>query len=282
MIYNMERVDRTIDKLIRDLGLGQSEIPFADFIEWIADGLQHIGAYYQYKEKECSLIVEDYQAILPCDLYKVIRMIRGFEINCTASTGYFGGSLTNELINAGLDLSLMDPLNRHYLETTGISNYSYYDNVISTLSNNKNLIGNPVSNKITGNDINVNMNIVTTSFRSGIIMLQYLALPIDERGFPLIPDDVSFRDALFWKCTYQLSMRDPASLPSQRLQDSEYCRSMWDKYCGQARASANAPDLAMVERMANNWTRLVSHTSEYNNNNYRTVGKHNPLNFDKR
>ena len=80
MIYKLETIDRVINKIIRDLGLGQDEIPYYDFIEWIADALEHIGSYYQFTEKECNLIVSDYTAMLPCDFYKMIKMKQSHDI----------------------------------------------------------------------------------------------------------------------------------------------------------------------------------------------------------
>lgn len=283
MIYNMERIDRVIDKIIRDLGLGQNEIDYADYIEWMADGLQHIGAYYQYEEKECSVIIDDYTGLLPCDLHKVIRMKKGCSITPSGEGGFYGGSLTQALVNAGVDFDTLSALDNYAIAKTqglqGINYTSGYSYITDKLQGNKNLIGTSSANSFTENDYNVNFNKVTTAFRHGVIQLQYLALPIDERGWPLVPDNVSFRDALFWKVAYHVSMRDPKSLASPRMQDMEYCRQQWLKYCKQARAEANMPDLAMTERLANNWMRLYNTTND-GANEYRNLGKQQNINLN--
>lgn len=58
-----------ITKVVRDLNLGATEIPWQDLLEWIAEGLQHIGATGQYLEKEVDLTVSGYRAKLPEDFY---------------------------------------------------------------------------------------------------------------------------------------------------------------------------------------------------------------------
>lgn len=256
MIYNVERLDRVIDKIIRDLGLGDDNIPYADFVEWIADGLQHIGSYYQFLEKEAIVVVKDYTGLLPCDFHKMIYL-------------HEGCSFTN------FDYSFEKTMENFYLQK--LENLG---SVVNMLNFNKNLIGDVSINQFTQCDYNINFNRITTSFKDGLLRVQYLAMPIDERGWPLVPDDVSFRDALFWKVAYHLSMRNPKCLSNPRMQDMEYCRQKWNYYCVQARAAANMPDLAMTERLANNWLRLfntVDDSSDY----YRTVGKRQILNFDK-
>lgn len=260
MIYNVESIDRVIAKVITDLGLGQDEIPYADFIEWIADALEHIGAYYQNIEKEAHILIEDYEGHLPCDFYKPIRIKEGLEINPNIETGFYAGSLQATLAAAGIEWESLSAYDRWKI--IAVPGLSKIDNMLGQVNQNlhfnKNLIGNPITNAITNKDYNINFNKITTAFRYGIIQIQYLAFPVDERGFPLVPDDVSYRDALFWKVAYHISMRSPHLLANKQMQDLEYCRQMWNKYCVQARASANMPDLDMLIRLKNNWLRLVN------------------------
>ena len=279
MIYNMERVDRVIDKILRDLGLNQSEIPYADYVEWIADALEHIGACYQLQEKECSVVICDYQGLLPCDLHKVIRMKNACSIS-SPSTGFYGGSLVEALNNAGVDYEALPMEQRRIISTYGLQRADVGKATPNKLQHNGNLIGSISGNAFTNNDFDINFNKITTSFQHGIISLQYLAIPIDERGWPLVPDDVSFRDALFWKCAYRLSMRSPGCLPNPQMQSMQYCKDMWDSYCRQARAAAYMPDLAMTERFANNWLRLIPGGEQHRD--YATLGKPQNLNFEGR
>ena len=279
----MEKVDRVINKVITDLGLGQDIIPYADFIEWIADALQHIGSYPQYEQKECMIPITDYAGLLPCDLDHVIRMKNSMEI-APGPSGFYGGSLVNQLNELGIDYESLGAYERFKLiPVPGISKienqFPTFQDLTNRLSNNGNLIGNAVTNQHTGTDYSLNFNRITTAFCHGIIEIQYMAFAVDERGWPLVPDSVSFRDALFWKCAMQLSLRDPSLLKNPRLQDYEYCRQRWGTYCVQARASANMPDVAMMERMKNNWLSLMP-ILDRDVNGYAGLGKQQRLNLD--
>lgn len=284
MIYNLEKIDVVINKIIRDLGLGAEEIPYQDFIEWAAEALLHIGAFTQLKQKEDLVIIDDYRGYLPCDLYKVVRLLKASSVEKSDGT-FYGGTFTQLLFEAGIEFKSLpgrvqlDILQGGGLEPKSVSDK--YEYLSDRLSHNGNLIGNPVVNQFTSNDYNINFNIITTGFRQGFIKIQYLALPVDDNGFPLVPDDQSFRDAIFWKCAYQLCMRNPEIFKNKKLQDFDYVRQMWLRYCVQARANAIMPDVDTIQRLANNWMRLVNITN-FDQDLYNGIGKQQNLNLDGR
>ncbi len=208
MIYKLTSVKTVIYQITTDLGIADTDIPIDDFIEWIGRGLQHIGSYYQLTSKEGIIDIENYKGELPCDFYKMKRLL-----------------YTNQYL-----------LNN--------------DNIINTTKTEIN------SNQFSNRDLNIINSTIITSFETGVINIEYLALPVDEDGLPLVPDDVSFLDALFWRCTYQLCLRG-YEFKNPQLRDINYTKSMWNRYCIQARAEANAPDNAMYERLKNNYLRFV-------------------------
>ena len=280
MIGKLESIDRVIARIVRDLGLGFDEIPYQDFVEWIADALEHIGSYYQFKEKECTIIIEDYEGVLPCDYYKTIRIKAGHAITPPTDGGFYGGTLAYALQKAGVDWSLIPAYEKfHIVDVAGLSKM-YDEDHADNLGFNKNLIGNVKDDKFTDMDYNINLNKVTAAFRYGLLSIQYLALPVDDRGFPLVPDDVSYRDAMFWKVAMQLCMRNPTLLPNPQMQRLDYCTMQWQGYCRQARANANMPDLDMMIRLKNNWLRLVNNP-DFDLGNFSQLGKPDTIKLDK-
>lgn len=133
-------------------------------------------------------------------------------------------------------------------------------------SNNKSLLGTTQkdisANSFSNSDYNINHNVITTAFETGNITIQYLALPVDNSGLPLVPDDPSFMDALFWRVVYQLSIRG-FEFKATQLRDVNFTLSMWNRYCKQARAASNMPDLDMLERLKNNYLRLKVDKNQY-------------------
>lgn len=207
MIYKLTSVRTVIYQVINDLGIGDTEVPIDDIIEWTGKALQHIGSYYQLTEKQETIEIENYKGELPCDFYKMSRLL--------------------------------------------------YNN--NRMRNNESLIGETSTeignNSFTNIDYNINHNVITTSFESGDVAIQYLAFPVDCDGLPLVPDDPSFMDACFWRCVYQLCLRG-YEFKNTQLRDINFTKSMWNRYCRQARAEANMPDLDMYERLKNNYLRL--------------------------
>jgi hypothetical protein len=285
-INKLDSIDTVINKVIRDLGLGENEIPYQDFVEWCAEALEDIGSYTQFEDKKGTIVIENYEGMLPCDLYKVVKLDIGCEINPTDG-GFYGGSLLNELNKAGVDY-----------ESFGYESFGAYtrfrdlavpglvkpqNQYASTIEITRKLSHNPNLSMYTHTtlDYNVNFNQITTSFECGLIDIQYLAFPVDDRGYPLIPDNQSFRTALFWKIAYQLSIRNPKCIPNPVMQDPRYTKDEWNKYCMQARASANMPDLDGMIRLKNNWLRLHN-TTDDDMDNFRSLGKQQRLNLDGR
>lgn len=100
------------------------------------------------------------------------------------------------------------------------------------------------------------------------IELKYLALPIDERGFPLVPDNPSYMDALFWKCASQLAMR--GELRNKEL-TFMMCDQKWKYYCGQARAEVTMVDLIELSQLSNQRLKLLPDYNQYFRN-FSTLG----------
>lgn len=225
MIQKLISINYVIRKVIKDLGIDDKELYVDDFIEWIAEGLQYIGAYYQYCERQKSITIENYKGELPCDFYSLIR-------------------LHNSSDNLG------NSFNKNLIGTTG-----------TVLTRNSH----------TQRDYNITNNVITVSYQSGTLYLQYLGIPLDEEGLPMIPDNINYLDALKWRCALGLSSRGYTFKQAQ-FNDYKYIKSMWDRYCPQARADINMPDIDTLERLKNIMIRFKPDLNQHYNN-FNTLGK---------
>jgi len=96
---------------------------------------------------------------------------------------------------------------------------------------------------------------IKTSFATGKVCISYMAFPIDEECYPLVPDDISYREAMFWYIYKKLVLSGtPGRNPKIGY---EYAEQMWQVYCTQARNAANYPDIDKYESFMNQWVRLV-------------------------
>jgi hypothetical protein len=156
-------IKETISYVVMNLGLGDKQIPWLDFIEWGMYVLQQIRAYSQFLEVQDYVIeLENGRGKLPTDFYR-----------------------SNE--NPGLIY------------------------------------------KIVGDTIIVDSKEESVKFN-------YLAFMTDDEGFLMIPDIVSYDEAIMWHVASRLAIRD--ELPNKQL-THQYCNQMYHMYVKQARSRAN-------------------------------------------
>lgn len=116
----------------------------------------------------------------------------------------------------------------------------------------------------TDNNFYIQDGFINTSLESGNITVVYMAVPVDDEGFPLVPDDVYFDKALKAYVTYML---DRIQFRKGLIPDKVYQESKveWAWYVNSARGSANMLDTAQMERVKNVWVRLIPKPNEYTN-----------------
>lgn len=276
MIYKLEPLDRTIASIVRALKLGDKQVNYQDFVEWIADGLEHIGCYYQLIDKAVFLPIDNYQALFPCDVYKVIKVVNSVKMDIQDTGGFYSGSAIGILEKNIPDLFVVGPDGKapydnmsayerwKVLAVGGLQTSANNGHNNSSVPYNQGTFPGISATNLYGREYKIEHNRIITSYRTGFVLLEYQAFPLDDRGWPLVPDNVSYRDALFWKVIYQLSMSSPELLTNPAMRDINFTYQKWSFYCTQARAEGYAPDEAMLGRIANNWISFLGSNS-FNN-----------------
>lgn len=131
---------------------------------------------------------------------------------------------------------------------------------------------NKIPNCCTDNNFYISNNIIITDIKEkdSKICITYLGVPIDEEGYPLIPDDIYFIEACSKYVMYMLDYREwrKGNIPDKVVQKSEQDYLF---YINSARGSANMPNLAQLERLKNVWVRLSPLNNEYSKN-FRNLG----------
>lgn len=287
MINKLTSINSLLSKVVRDLGLGDNEVPWQDMIEWVAEGLEHIGCYYQFQEKEGVIIIEDHKGLLPCDFHKSIRFLQGCSMNGLYNAGPLWSQVGHALDRCGLrdtnskNPCVIDALSFQKLQLAQYSKVFNTGSFYNGLQYSQSLMDKGITYTPSGSsDYAINLDTVTASFRYGYIKLRYLAFPVDENGYPLVPDNVSFRDALMWKCAYQLSLRG-YTFKQEQLNDPEYCKFYWNQYCVQARANGTVPDPDMMERIARIFNTLSVNYHQYSQD-FRNLGISQNINLNGR
>ena len=225
MIHGYLSINNVISKLYRDLDINE-EINESHLIEWCAEALDKIGSYAQYEEIKDCIKLENGKAKLPVNFYK----LKDIAYN-----------------NVPLSWASLSLLSMYSCEGSNIPQ--------CCTSNNFYIQGCYIITdiEIDQSESNQSLNIV------------YLGVPVDENGYPLIPDDVYFMEACAKYVTYMLDYREwrKGNIADKIIQKSE---QDWLFYVNSARGSANMPDTAKLEGLKNLWVRLIPSINGRSNN----------------
>jgi hypothetical protein len=272
MIYKTISSKAIVRKVFRDLN-PSSDNWIEDAIEWIGEALEHIGAAAQFETKSCVISITDYKAVLPKCLYY---------INQVASSGITGSQVSSELaiikakiddLNVTLAANPNQDLNYQLrdLSSRVIILESAYFKDPSTLTPlkygtstfPKDIHCNScVNENATSDDWYIIENgYIKTSFKTGEVCMSYMAFPIDDECYPLVPDDISFKEAMFWYVYKKLILLGK----NKGLNgiDYSFAEKQWKYYCTQARNAANYPDLAKYTSFMNQWVRLIPEVNQH-------------------
>lgn len=103
---------------------------------------------------------------------------------------------------------------------------------------------------------------IYTNFETGFIELSYKAFVTDDHGFPKIPDDQKYIEAIKWSIIEQL---DYKKWRVGEITDKVYTKSEQNRdwYIAAARNKANIPSMQKMESLKNMFLRSIQKTDEY-------------------
>lgn len=270
-------------KIIADLDLKEDEIRITDVREWIGEAMEKIGAVQQLEHKVANIQVIDYQAKLPCDLYRLNQVAFSFENGCgwlpmrkvTNSFGVYKKCgecnpkmlikdnalipLVKNIFNVNTDKEAIDILNE---DVNVKQTLSALVNQYTIPSNNGRLIiGNPATFN-TSLQYSTKPGYITVNVPCGWLKISYHAIITDEDSMPMIPDIPSYFEAIFWYVAMKMSY--PKYLKGQLNQNIYYdMRNSWNFYRRQAYAEAMMPTVDELKSIQNTWDRLYPENDEH-------------------
>lgn len=262
-----------IAKIIADLDLKEDDIKITDIREWISEAMEKIGAVQQLEHKVANLKICDYQAKLPCDLYRLNQVAFSFENSCgwlpmrkvTNSFGIYkkcGECDTKMLIQDNALLPLVKNIFNLDNDKDALEILNSDQNIKQTLSalvnqytvpsnNGRLIVGNPATFN-TSLQYSTKPGYITVNVPCGWVKVSYHAIPTDEDSMPMIPDIPSYFEAIFWYVAMKMSY--PKYLKGQLSQNIYYdMRSSWNFYRKQAYAEAMMPTVDELETIKNVW-----------------------------
>lgn len=124
----------------------------------------------------------------------------------------------------------------------------------------------------------INGPYINTNFNNDTMDLAYQAYDTDEDGFPKIPDDFSYKEAVMRYIVYKLKYGDyVAGINGMTESKMERLEKDWHWYCGQARATLNMPNVDQLQAIHAQWVRLVPNINRHSDF-FRELGNQEALN----
>ena len=287
-VYKTISSKRIIRKIFRDLK-PSSDNWIDDAVEWIGEALEHIGASSQLCQKQCVLEIVDHKVLMPSDLYFINQVaING---GVTPATSGELDKLIAKVNDLKAQIATAQAAGQEYSSTTTVlheinsrikilENVYFNDNSntlqplqygASTFHRSMHCEGCVNENAVYEETYIIDCDYIKTSFHTGKICISYMALPTDEDCFPLVPDDISYQEAMFWYVYKKILLGTPKFKNNQI--DYTFADQQWKYYCTQARNAANFPDIDRYESFMNQWVRLIPdinrHDSAFENLNSR-------------
>lgn len=224
-MYNSKYVSikRIADKIKR--GKFYKDIPFESVIDYAVEAMKLIVSEDYMLTMPAFVDINNYKGKLPC----------GFEymISCTKYGKLQDGSCFIPM-NTGTDA--------HH-EVYGITNSN-------------------INGKYTDFTYSLNNGNIFTNFEEGKLFLVYKAIPTDDEGYPLIPDNVNVMLAVefYIKYNYLNDLGSDEAIIERRANkdEQEYC---W--YIGKAQAAATNMTLDEMETFANSMSRLFEDPTQF-------------------
>jgi len=234
----------------------QFELPWVDIMMWTEEALNLIGHPRQYIRKVTghkenpNLDIKNYRAQLPCDFHSLEQVaVNGMPAEYSGNTFHHlldGGCCGIEGF-ANLAAHVQEQNWGELVKVTNDDGTSSYEQRNDSLSNTE---GGIMSFDMTGaidsefNPItfDLNNNNITLSVKEGKVCMAYLAIPTDDEGLPLIPEDTSYQLAVKKYLTMKI---DYIAWRRGTLQQAvfEHSQQEWMWYVGQAGNKAKMPNL---------------------------------------
>lgn len=250
---------------------GADFIDFENAIAWTVKLIGLIGTPYVYVEKVTDgidgmplyLTVENYRVKMPDDLI-LLNSVRRVSVNSNDEIiGYAPMVESSNLFHPNEEANesstvVWNPLVNIDEFTPSTEDFVHERNSYS-LSTNDVSLGSTYEYKL-------DHGYIFTNFKDGSIQLSYRGYPIDADGFPLIPDDEKFKEALMWFIINKIDLRNYRLNPSPQnaaiLNRSDAERAF---YVAAARNKSHIPSVDKMEALKKMWLRSNPKINEHSN-----------------
>lgn len=251
---------RVLSKLRRDLNFDFTE---ADAIEWTGEALASIGAIAIQEEAVAYIEVKQHKALLPSGLTHVIQVARDYSYtpdDPTCPVDVVEEAPAEELEEfvvidcngqpvGDYELAYYRPYysmkqnyevwtnSRYYQQNFApvrLADHTFFQSVVCDTRDY-------IPYESARDEYTVNWPYLNFSFKDGLVAVAYRRQRLDENGYPYIPDDPSYMEAITRYIRYKKALIKLDSGESGAMQYLQVAQSDWHWYCQQAKNKSKMP-----------------------------------------
>jgi len=226
MIWNGKyvSVNSIIEKVYRDMNM-IDQLDLGNAVEWAGEAIELIGAPMTLRERVGLIEIKHRKGKLPLDMHLLITSGAAPNQDCKCAKRFVQMRYSTDAYHMFCS---------ECMDKTCNSDLTY----------------------------KVNDDYMFVNFDEGTVRISYKAIPIDENGFPLIPDDIKFRNAVAYHIMWKLAF---IKMMSGKINIGVYDRIQADRdwYLGAAQTRGNTPNPDMMESIKNNWIRLIKKINQH-------------------
>lgn len=250
-----------IAKVYRDTGFSE-ELPWIDLITWIDEALRLISHPMQFVRRIAGdkshppLDITDFKAKLPCNIYQIEQIAVNGQ-PAYRSTDTFHHLISDKCCTVGQRTFQEDLFEDSFRNVTIDGNVITGPNVFTN---------NPVS----GNGpttympitYDINDDFITLSVKEGKVCIAYLQYPLDDEGFPLIPDLQEYKEFVAAYLIFKFLKRGwYVGTHDERMYRDAEKDYMWK--AGAASSRIKMPDVDKMQSIMNQVVKLKPNMNAY-------------------
>lgn len=277
MIYNYTKCESVIAKIMADLDSTEVQQRTSDIREWIFEAVEKIGAPMQYISKETDPIpIVDHQIPIPEDLHSLDGVAYSI-----SPRGKWYATKTNNSLFKEPHHTHKHPNVVHTTPPHDPDNKAINDEVVivhehqpmahklpTTQADFYRVNGVHVYEKYFGKYVEepeyfIKPGWIVFNKHDGFAKIAYKAIAVDERGYPLIPDSISYQEAIYWYVAMKLAFPKflKGKLGGRGVNTAAntyfYIQQQWNFYRNQAYAEAMMPTADDMRSIKNDWHKLI-------------------------
>ena len=268
MIYQTTSIKNVISRVVRNL---DNKLPghyLDSMLEWAPEAMEELETPFQFITMSTpsrgyvgEFITSNHVIQLPCGLVSIIA-VEDEQGNRVRE----GGDVTDITSNSARYSSSRNSQGYDNATTT-----NFQKGVGTTFGADPNTAVPGSSTPWDGSDLSRVGNQNTTAFykiqagylqtseESMFVKIHYKSLPVDEEGYPLVPDVNEYKEAMYWYIIWKLigaGFKHPVIQSS--MQGLEYCKQQYELYAGRALGKIRMPTQDTMARLRDGFSqRLV-------------------------